>query len=91
MFTEFFDPEHPPRSAQFITASKHLVPGLASQLLDNEDLEARFVAVNLLGELGPAARPAVAELQRLLDSREDEDEEYLRQRAGEVMARIWAL
>ena len=57
---------------------------VAMQLLTDEDDTIKAHAADLLGEMGTAARPALAGLQRLLG----DESEYVRRHAREAMARI---
>ena len=57
---------------------------VAMQLLDDVDDTIKGHAADFLGELGVAARPALAGLQRLLG----DESEYVRRHAREAMARV---
>ena len=57
---------------------------VASEMLGNGESNIRCHAVELLGKLGPAGRPAIAELQRLLE----DDEEAVRRHVAEALAKI---
>ena len=57
---------------------------VATKMLGDDESGNRCLAAELLGNLGPAARPAIADLQRLLD----DTEEAVRRQAAEAVSRI---
>jgi HEAT repeat protein len=57
---------------------------VAMQLLDDADDTIKAHALDLLGELGTAARPALADLQRLIG----DELEYVRRHAREALEKI---
>ena len=57
---------------------------VATKMLGDDESSNRCLAAELLGNLGPAARPAIAELQRLLGDAED----AVQRQAAEAIAKI---
>ena len=57
---------------------------VATEMLSDGESNVRCQAAELLGNLGPAGRPAIAELQRLLD----DTEECVRRQVAGALANI---
>ena len=57
---------------------------VARKMLGDDESSIRYFAAELLGKLGPVARPAIADLQRLIN----DTEECVRQDAAEALAKI---